>query len=183
MDNTKFSVMEESLKIDYEKKIAEMEALIEVLKQLRSTKITLSKNYLAKAELITDELDNTLETEIVKYEFIEKSLQYGIDVFSLDAEIEMKVMILKNYKERSVKDEENTKQMAEKAKQDVPDRIKRAKQLADHYKMPHDLKLKLRGVANVYQTRYRFGYPNDEEAAAFLTGLNTLIDSAENWIK
>lgn len=175
--------MEDVLKIDYDKKIAEMEALIEVLKQLRNTKITLSKKYLAKAELITDELDNTLETEIIKYEFVEKSLQYGIDVFSLDAEIEMKVMILKNYRERSEKDVENTKQMAEKARQEVPERIKKAKQLSDHYKMPHDLKLKLRGVVNVYQTRYRFGYKDDEEAAAFLTGLNTLIDSAENWVK
>jgi len=182
--------MEESLKIDYEKKIGEMEALILVLKRQKGVKQILSNLYQTKADMLSLDLGKKNdpngiknETEILVQECLNESLNYTINVFSLDAEIEMKEMILKNYKERSVKDEENTKQMAEKAKQEVPDRIKRAKQLADHYKMPHDLKLKLRGVVNVYQTRYRFGYRDDEEAAAFLTELNTLIDSAENWIK
>jgi hypothetical protein len=170
----------EDNKIDYPKKIAEMEGLIQLLKDLKTTKAELSQLYLNKGIQTTKD---TIETSIDRAQFFEKHLQCELDIFSLDAEIETKEMILKNYKERSEKDQENMAVMAEKARKEVPDRIKIAKQLSEHPKMPHDLKLKLRGVVNVYQTRYRFGYKDDEEAAVFLTGLNQLIESAENWIK
>jgi len=123
--------MEEN-RIDYPKKIAEMEALIEVLKNLKETKVKLSNLFLKKVNDMAERLNYCAETvgySMEMNEYRERRLQYEIDIFSLDAEIETKEMILKNYIERSERDEENTAIMAEKARKEVPDRIKRAKQL------------------------------------------------------
>jgi hypothetical protein len=168
--------MDENNKLNYEKEVADMEKLVEVLQALETTKETLSNEYYLESLKLA-------ESEGYKgLEYLEKSLEKNIEVFQLSAEIDQKNIVLVELKKRVDKDVKTTDILAKEADEALPGKIKRAKELADDQRVPKDVRHKLKvAFVDAYQTRHKFGFKDDEMKAAFYKALIQIIEAAEHW--
>jgi hypothetical protein len=183
--------MEEDNKLNYEKEVADMEALIKVLIELKDVKQHLSEwneiqANMANAEgLSSDVPHENADLRYYRpnyYEHREKSLEKKIEVFQLDAEIEQKQMVLAELKRRVEENIKTTEIFAKEADESLDSKIKRAKALADDERVPKDVRRKIKSAfVDPYQTRHRYGFSDDQMKAGFYKALIQIIEAAENW--
>ena len=177
--------MSEINKLDYDKEIADMEQLIGVLKDMWQVKGRLRNAYLKQAQDYTRNGFTTNEDVLtLSDESLVKSYNMAIDVFQLNAEIELKENVLIELKKRAEEDVKQTELTAKQADMNLEDRIKQAKELAANSKVSKDVREKLTSrFIDPYRKRFKFGFKDDVEKAAFFKALIQIIEAAENFTK
>jgi len=176
--------MEEN-KLDYPKEIADMEALVVVLKALLVVRERLQTAYWLEAEKHNrNGFDVGINEGMIADEYLEKSYIKEMDVYQLKEEISVKEGVLIQLRKRANEYNKATELLAKEASSSLNDRIKQAKQLASNNKVPKDVREKLiNRFVNPYRKRFKFGFNDDEEKAAFFKALIQIIEVAENWTK
>lgn len=163
-------------RLNYEKEIADMEALIATLAGLAQVKMMLVSEY-QKEAVRTD----TPATQIESLEYMAKCHNAQIEVFQLEAEIQQKRKILPELKSRAEENDKNTEVLIKLAMSDLESQIETAKKLADNPRLNKKLRKDLESAFLLpYRTRYKLsGFGDDEKMAAFYKGLTQLIADCE----
>lgn len=156
--------------IDYEKEILSMQGLIDELKGLRHWNTGIIE------EIEKMKVDEPGVNHYEWYKLMKEAFSLKIENRQLEAEIELKLNVLKEFEKKKEEYDEQIQITAPEAKAMIPTLIKEAKDLLP--KMNKQVKNVFEtAFIRKYENVYRFkGFQNDEELVAFYSALKKALN-------